>query len=96
MATSRTAGGNQVGDPRTFPSGMHNLSRYVHSHGLKFGLYSARCQLTCQKRPASFDFETVDAEQFAAWVQGLRHLFGPCLTYFPALRRPLCAGAVLC
>ena len=27
-------------DPNTFPSGIKNLADYVHSKGLKFGLYS--------------------------------------------------------
>ena len=28
---------------------------------------SARCQFTCQHKPASFDFETIDANQYAEW-----------------------------
>ena len=67
MAEQRTKDGKQSGDLVKFPSGMGALSSYVHGLGLKFGLYSARCQFTCQHKPASFDFETIDAQQYAAW-----------------------------
>eukprot|EP01050_Picozoa_sp_SAG11_P048924 SAG11_NODE_26453_length_345_cov_0.634146_1_plen_82_part_00 len=66
MAFNRT-GGKQVADPGKFPNGMAALSRYVHDKGLKFGLYSARCKTTCQKRAASWGFQSVDAQQYADW-----------------------------
>jgi len=31
------------------------------------GLYSARCKTTCQKRAASWGYQTVDAQQYADW-----------------------------
>lgn len=67
MAKNRTADGKQIGDPTKFPSGMGALADHLHTLGLKFGLYSARCQFTCQGLPASFNFEAVDAAQYAAW-----------------------------
>src|SRR5437016_6956504 len=36
---SRNADGTIVADPKSFPSGIKALADYVHSKGLKFGLY---------------------------------------------------------
>ncbi len=64
---SRDDAGNIVADPKRFPSGMKSLADYVHSKGLKFGLYSDAGTGTCQKRPGSKGFEEKDARQYAAW-----------------------------
>ncbi len=48
-----------------FPSGIKALSDYVHSLGLKFGMYSCAGLFTCAGFPASFDREFIDAETFA-------------------------------
>ena len=64
---SRDAEGNIVADAKRFPSGMKALADYVHSNGLKFGLYSDAGTATCQKRPGSKGFEEKDARQYAAW-----------------------------
>ncbi|HUL15328.1 MAG TPA: glycoside hydrolase family 27 protein, partial [Terriglobales bacterium] len=50
---SRDANGNIVADATRFPSGMKALADYVHSKGLKFGLYSDAGAKTCQGRPGS-------------------------------------------
>lgn len=63
----RDAQGNILPDPHRFPSGMKALADYVHSRGLKFGLYSDAGTLTCQKRPGSRGYEFQDARQYAAW-----------------------------
>ena len=63
----RDAHGNILPDPQRFPSGMKALADYVHSRGLKFGLYSDAGTLTCQKRPGSRGYEFQDARQYAAW-----------------------------
>ena len=63
----RDAEGNIVPDPKRFPSGMKALADYIHSKGLKFGLYSDAGTLTCQKRPGSRGYEFQDARQYAAW-----------------------------
>jgi alpha-galactosidase len=63
----RDAQGNILPDPQRFPSGMKVLADYVHSKGLKFGLYSDAGTLTCQKRPGSRGYEFQDARQYAAW-----------------------------
>lgn len=63
----RDAQGNIIPDPQRFPSGMKALADYVHSKGLKFGLYSDAGTLTCQKRPGGRGYEFQDARQYAAW-----------------------------
>jgi len=49
-----------------FPN-MKGLADYVHSKGLKFGLYSDRGSATCQGRVGSYGFETTDANDYATW-----------------------------
>jgi len=56
-----------IPDPKTFPSGMKNLSDYVHSLGLKFGIYSDAGFLTCGLRPGSLHYEEIDAQTYADW-----------------------------
>jgi alpha-galactosidase len=64
---SRDASGIIVPDAKRFPSGMKSLADYVHSKGLKFGVYSDAGAKTCQGRPGSNGYETEDAKQYAAW-----------------------------
>jgi alpha-galactosidase len=66
-ASSRDANGNLRNDPEKFPSGMAALADYVHAKGLKFGIYTAAGDLTCQHRPGSGGHYAADAQQFAAW-----------------------------
>jgi alpha-galactosidase len=63
----RDSDGNIVVDPEHFPSGMKALADYVHSKGLKFGIYSDAGLMTCQERPGSRGYEFQDARQYAAW-----------------------------
>ena len=65
-AKSRDANGNIVPDPATFPD-MAGLVEYVHSKGLKFGLYSDAGSETCAGRPGSLGHETEDANTYAKW-----------------------------
>ena len=48
---SRAADGTIVADAERFPSGIKALADYVHSKGLKFGIYSDAGTGTCQNRP---------------------------------------------
>ena len=59
--------GNIIADPIRFPSGIKALADYVHSKGLKFGLYSDAGKATCQGRPGSRGYEYQDARQYAVW-----------------------------
>jgi len=54
-------------DPARFPSGMKALGDYIHSKGLKFGIYSDAGRKTCGGRPGSQGYEFLDARQYAAW-----------------------------
>lgn len=56
-----------VADPEKFPHGMKAVADYVHSKGLKFGMYSCAGNLTCAGYPGSFEHEFIDAETFAGW-----------------------------
>ncbi len=58
---------NLIPDPAKFPSGMKALADYVHSKGLKLGIYSDAAQLTCAGCTASLGFEEQDARTFASW-----------------------------
>ena len=59
--------GNIIADPERFPSGIKALADYVHSKGLKFGLYSDAGTKTCQGRPGSRGYEFQDARTYANW-----------------------------
>jgi len=63
----RDSNGRLVPDPEKFPNGMKALSDYVHSKGLKFGIYSCAGVKTCAGYPGSFEYEFIDAETFAEW-----------------------------
>ncbi len=63
----RDAEGNIVADPEKFPSGIKALADYVHSKGLKFGVYTDVGTKTCAGRPGSAGHEYQDARQYAAW-----------------------------
>ena len=54
-------------DPNRFPSGMKALADYVHSKGLKLGIYSDAGSQTCGGRPGSRGFEFQDALTYANW-----------------------------
>jgi len=64
---SRDAQGNIVPDPEHFPHGIKAVADYVHSKGLKFGLYTDAGTKTCAGRPGSLGHEYQDALQYAAW-----------------------------
>lgn len=63
----RNEQGNLVVDLEKFPSGMKALADYIHSLGLKFGMYSCAGTHTCAGYPGSFEHEFQDARQFAEW-----------------------------
>ena len=56
-----------IPDHIKFPNGMRDVSDYVHSKGLKFGMYSCAGVRTCADYPGSFDHEFLDAETFAEY-----------------------------
>jgi len=54
-------------DPKRFPSGMKALADYIHSKGLKLGIYSDAGKQTCGGRPGSRGYEYQDALTYANW-----------------------------
>jgi alpha-galactosidase len=65
VARDRT--GKLVADSVRFAGGMKPLADYVHSKGLKFGLYTDAGRQTCQGRPGTYRHEEQDARTFAEW-----------------------------
>ena len=59
--------GRLFANQTNFPSGMKATVDYVHQKGLKFGIYSTRCNLTCARRASSYGHYPLDAETFASW-----------------------------
>lgn len=59
--------GNIIPDPVRFPNGIKALADYIHSKGLKLGIYSCAGSYTCQGRPGSRGYQFQDARQYAAW-----------------------------
>jgi len=67
-AKTRDADGRLRADPDKFPSGMKALADYVHSKGLRFGLYTDAGTEDCVSgAPGSKGFEEKDATSFAEW-----------------------------
>jgi alpha-galactosidase len=67
MTRNRDSAGNLVPDPVKFPSGIRGVADYVHSKGLKLGIYSSAGTMTCAGFPASLNHEQQDANLFASW-----------------------------
>jgi len=63
----RTAQGVIIADSVRFPHGMKALADYVHSKGLKFGIYTDAGRKTCEGRPGSYGYEALDAKTYASW-----------------------------
>jgi len=66
---ARDSSGNLICDPTRFSSGMKALGDYIHSKGLKFGIYGDRGSKTCLSIPqsGSYGYEQRDANTFASW-----------------------------
>jgi alpha-galactosidase len=80
MQDTRDGSGNLRARTDRFPSGMKALGDYIHSKGLKFGIYHAPREKTCNQYFAnlpgtsSYGNETRDANLFASWgVDYVKH-----------------------
>ena len=67
MDMERDAQGNLVPHPEKFPNGIKVVADYVHSKGLKFGLYNCAGSKTCAGYPGSRGHEYQDALKYAEW-----------------------------
>ncbi|MER6371453.1 RICIN domain-containing protein [Streptomyces mirabilis] len=70
----RDSAGNLRANPTKFPSGMKALGDYIHSKGLKFGIYEAPNEKTCAQGVGTYPgstgskgHEVQDANMFASW-----------------------------
>jgi alpha-galactosidase len=63
----RDARGFITANQERFPSGMKALADYVHSKGLKIGIYSDAGWKTCGGHPGSRGHEYQDAQTYAEW-----------------------------
>ncbi|XP_042275373.1 alpha-galactosidase A isoform X1 [Thunnus maccoyii] len=63
----RDAQGRLQADPKRFPGGIKKLADYVHSKGLKLGIYADVGKNTCAGYPGSLGYYETDAQTFADW-----------------------------
>ena len=63
----RDARGVILADTVKFPHGMKYLADYVHSKGLKFGIYTVPGESSCGGYTGSVGFEELDVNTFAEW-----------------------------
>ncbi|NED83478.1 alpha-galactosidase [Streptomyces sp. SID11233] len=65
----RDADGKLEADPARFPNGIKAVADYVHSKGLKLGIYTSAGTKTCDSvgLPGALGHEYSDAQQFADW-----------------------------
>ncbi|EGC29366.1 hypothetical protein DICPUDRAFT_58841 [Dictyostelium purpureum] len=59
--------GQLIADPVRFPRGIGFLATYIHSLGLKFGIYGDIGTETCMGYPGSAGYLELDAKTFAEW-----------------------------
>ncbi|KAK0572953.1 hypothetical protein LWI29_000912 [Acer saccharum] len=88
--------GNLVANKTTFPSGIKALADYVHSKGLKLGIYADSGYRTCSgTMPGSLGHEEQDAMTFASW--GIDYLkYDNCFNddTRPTIRYPVMSSAL--
>jgi len=53
--------GELVGHPKRFPSGMAALGQFLHSKGLKYGIYSDAGYVPCPHLPSPLQYSTPPA-----------------------------------
>jgi len=66
-ASQRSADGSLQADPTKFPDGIKAVADYVHSLGLKIGIYESVGTSTCAGYPGSYGHYQQDADTFASW-----------------------------
>lgn len=77
MAKERDKTGQLIPDPERFPSGIKALADYVHSRGLKLGIYADLGNYTCGGYPGTTLSQIEDdASAFAQWEVDMLKLDG--------------------
>jgi len=74
-----------INSNKKFPD-MKALSDYVHSKGLKIGIYSSPGPLTCADYTASYRHEADDAKQFANWGMDYLITTGAPMVILPRIK----------
>ena len=93
-AASRDDKNNVQPDKEAFPD-FQGMIDYVHSKGLKFGLYSDAGTKTCAGRPGSLGYEAEDASAYANWkVDYLKYDNCHSGLYPPKTRYPVMRDAL--
>ena len=64
---SRKADGTPQPNAYRFPNGLKPVADYVHSNGMKFGLYTDEADRTCAGAFGSYGYEEKDAKAYAEW-----------------------------
>ena len=67
LQKTRSASGQLQPDYSKFPDGISGTASYVHSLGLKLGIYEDAGTATCAGYPGSLGYEQEDANTFASW-----------------------------
>lgn len=67
MERQRDANGQLVPDHKKFPHGIAALAAYVHSKGMKLGIYNCAGTMTCGGYPGTRGHEYEDARLYASW-----------------------------
>jgi alpha-galactosidase len=67
MAATRTTAGALRWNTALYPHGLPWLAAQIHALGLKFGIYEAIGNQTCQHYPGSWAHYQQDASTFAQW-----------------------------
>jgi alpha-galactosidase len=67
LDSQRTADGSLQADPAKFPGGIKPVADYVHSLGLKLGIYEDVGTQTCAGYPGTYGHYAQDARTLASW-----------------------------
>lgn len=65
--SGRNTDGTPIHDSTKFPTGMSAIADYVHSKGLKAGIYSDCGTITCEGKMGSYGYESTDAGAYIGW-----------------------------
>ncbi|XP_076328415.1 alpha-N-acetylgalactosaminidase-like isoform X2 [Tachypleus tridentatus] len=76
MKQKREPHGRLEPDPERFPNGIKFLADYVHSKGLKLGIYQDYGTHTCMGYPGLVGYMEQDAKTFAEWGVDMLKLDG--------------------
>ncbi|XP_033115560.1 alpha-galactosidase A-like [Anneissia japonica] len=89
----RDSNGKLQADPDRFPSGIKKLADYVHSRGLKLGIYNDYGTKTCGGYPGSLGYLDVDAKTFAEWGVDMLKMDG-CYSDVKTMPQGICSNTV--